>query len=142
MLELLREHGMQAEGIDLDAAMVERCRAKGHAATVADAVEYMESAPAGSLGAVFAAQVIEHLPYPALVRFLRGAQTALRPSGRLIVETVNPHAPQAFKHFLDRSNSSAPAAPRDGDRALPPDRLRERVHLASARERRSESRPA
>jgi 2-polyprenyl-3-methyl-5-hydroxy-6-metoxy-1,4-benzoquinol methylase len=74
MLELLREHDIRAEGIDVDAAMVERCRAKGLAATVADAVEYVESAPAGSVGAVFAAQVIEHLPYPALVRFLRGAQ--------------------------------------------------------------------
>lgn len=99
MLELLREHDIAAEGIDLDAAMVERCRAKGLAATVADAVEHLESASAGSLGAVFAAQVIEHLPYPALVRFLRGARTALRPGGRLIVETVNPHAPQGLKHF-------------------------------------------
>ncbi len=62
MLELLREHDIRAEGIDLDAAMVERCRAEGLAATVADAVECVESAPARSLGAVFAAQVIEHLP--------------------------------------------------------------------------------
>lgn len=99
MLELLRERGIDAEGIDLDAAMVERCRAKGLVATQADAAEHLENVQPASLGAVFAAQLIEHLPYPVLLRFLRAARTALRPGGRLIVETVNPHAPQGLKHF-------------------------------------------
>ena len=100
MLELLRDAGIEAEGIDIDVAMVERCHAKGLAAvTVEDAIGRLERAAAASLGAVFAAQVIEHLAYDALVSFFAQARRALRPGGALLVETVNPHAPQAMKHF-------------------------------------------
>ena len=100
MLELLGAHGIEAAGIDLDRGMVEHCRAKGlERVEVADAAGYLEAVDRGSLGAVFAAQVIEHLPYSELTRFLRAARTSLAAGGRLIVETVNPHAPQARKHF-------------------------------------------
>jgi SAM-dependent methyltransferase len=100
MLELLRDRGIEAAGIDIDPAMVEHCRAKGlERVQVADAVGYLEATGAGSLGAAFAAQVIEHLPYPSLLRFLRAARGALAPGGLLVVETVNPHSPQALKHF-------------------------------------------
>jgi SAM-dependent methyltransferase len=100
MLELLRDRGIEAAGVDLDPAMVEHCRDKGlERVQVADAVDYLEATEAGSLGAVFAAQVIEHLPYPSLLRFLRASRRALAPSGLLVAETVNPHAPQALKHF-------------------------------------------
>ncbi len=100
MLELLGAHGVEVAGIDIDPEMVEHCRAKGvDRVQVADAVGYLEVAQAGSLGAVFAAQVIEHLPYPSLLRCLRASRRALMPGGLLVVETVNPHAPQALKHF-------------------------------------------
>jgi len=99
MLELLREHAVEAKGIDVDPAMVEHSRAKGLLVEAAEAAGYLEGVAESSLGAVFAAQVIEHLPYPDLLRFLRAARTALRPGGLLIVETVNPHSPQALKHF-------------------------------------------
>ncbi|MHB8689908.1 MAG: class I SAM-dependent methyltransferase [Solirubrobacteraceae bacterium] len=100
MLELLGEAGIEAEGVDLDEAMIERCHAKGlTAVTVEDAVGRLQRADDASLGAVFAAQVIEHLPFEALVAFFRHARRALRPGGAVLVETVNPHAPQALKHF-------------------------------------------
>jgi SAM-dependent methyltransferase len=44
-------------------------------------------------------QVIEHLPEPVLMAFLQAARKALRPGGRLIVETVNPHSVVALKAF-------------------------------------------
>jgi SAM-dependent methyltransferase len=100
MLELLRDRGIEATGIDIDPAMVERCRKKGlEGLHVADAAGYLAATEAGSLGAVFAAQVIEHLSYAELLAVLRGALAALRPGGILVVETVNPHAPQAMKSF-------------------------------------------
>jgi SAM-dependent methyltransferase len=100
MLELLRERRVEAGGVDIDPAMVEHCLAKGlERVQVADGVGYLEEAQPGSLGAVFAAQVIEHLPYPALLRLLRAARRALAPGGLVVLETVNPHAPQALKHF-------------------------------------------
>jgi SAM-dependent methyltransferase len=100
LLELLRDSGIDAIGVDLDPAMVEHCRAKGlQRVEVGDAAGYLEGLPDGSLGAVFAAQLIEHLPYSELLRFLRNAVAKLVPGGVAILETVNPHAPQALKHF-------------------------------------------
>jgi predicted TPR repeat methyltransferase len=80
--------------------MIERCRSKGlEHLEVADAVGYLEAAAEASFGVIFAAQVIEHLPYDALLRFLPAARRALIADGLLVVETVNPHVPQALKHF-------------------------------------------
>ena len=99
MLDLLRDHGIAATGVDLDAGMVERCRAKGHEAHEVDAVSALEAAGERSLGVVFASHVIEHLPYARLEALLAAALRALRPGGLLIAETVNPHAPDAMKGF-------------------------------------------
>jgi 2-polyprenyl-3-methyl-5-hydroxy-6-metoxy-1,4-benzoquinol methylase len=99
-LDLLAERGIEASGVDLDEGMVEWCRAKGHESVEhGDASSYLEALPNDSLGVVFAAQVIEHMPYEALLRFLRLALDKLAPDGLLIVETVNPHAPDALKTF-------------------------------------------
>jgi SAM-dependent methyltransferase len=99
LLALLRDDGVAARGVDLDPGMVDRCRAKGLDVKVADGVETLEGTPAESIGSVVAAQVIEHLPYDRLLRFLQAVHSALVPGGVVILETVNPHAPQALKQF-------------------------------------------
>jgi len=52
-----------------------------------------------SLGAIFSAQVIEHLQYEELLQFLHLARRKLMPGGVLIAETVNPHSYRAMKTF-------------------------------------------
>jgi len=99
-LDLLREHEIPYQGVDVDPGMVERCRAKGHAEVEVGSVnEHLERLAEGSLGAVFSAQVIEHLPYAELTEFLRLTRSRLRPGGLFVAETVNPHAPHALKTF-------------------------------------------
>ncbi|MGD0274117.1 MAG: methionine biosynthesis protein MetW [Gaiellaceae bacterium] len=98
-LELLAEAGIEARGIDTDSDMVARCREKGLVVEQADAVSYLEAQPDSSLGVVFSAQVIEHLPYEELVRYFQLAERKLVPGGLLVAETVNPHSIQAFKAF-------------------------------------------
>ncbi len=99
-LDLLRDHGVAATGIDIDAPMVERCHEKGHAsATVADANEYLGALAPASLGVVFSAQVIEHLSSDQLERFLRLSLSRLVPGGLFVAETVNPHSLAALKNF-------------------------------------------
>jgi methionine biosynthesis protein MetW len=98
-LELLREAGISARGVELDAGMVARTRAKGLEVEQGDVVEYLDRLEDGSLGALFAAQVVEHLPYPELLAFLRLGWAKLRSGALLIAETVNPHAPWALKNF-------------------------------------------
>ena len=98
-LELLAKAGIEARGIDTDPDMVARCREKGLGVEQAEAVSYLEAQPDGSLGVVFSAQVIEHLPYEELVRYFQLAERKLVPGGLFIAETVNPHSIQAFKAF-------------------------------------------
>ncbi len=99
-LDLLRDHGFDYVGVDSDAGMVARCLEKGHEHVVLqDGVQYLAELAPGELGAIFAAQVIEHLPYETLIRFFSLARRALAPGGVLIAETVNPHSPAALKAF-------------------------------------------
>ncbi len=100
LLDLLAERGIACQGVDLDPDMVERCHAKGHANVErADLVDYLERAEPTSLGAIFSAQVIEHLGFERLRRFLELSRSRLRPGGLLIAETVNPHSAAALKAF-------------------------------------------
>jgi glycosyltransferase involved in cell wall biosynthesis/SAM-dependent methyltransferase len=99
-LDLLAERGTAFQGIDLDATQVERCRQKGHEnVEQGDLIEFLERTPAASLGAIFSAQVIEHLELSQLQRFLELGLSRLRPGGLLIAETVNPHSAAALKAF-------------------------------------------
>ena len=95
-LSLLREAGVTARGVDLNIEMVEACRSRGLTADHGDVVEYVEGLPGESIGGLFAAQVVEHLPPDRLLRFLRAAGRALRPGARLVVETINPSCWVAF----------------------------------------------
>ena len=76
--------------------MVEVCRARALDVTEADAVGYLESIDDGSLGGLFAAQVVEHLQPSYLLRFLELAHHKVRPGGRVVLETLNPACWVAF----------------------------------------------
>jgi len=89
-LELLRERGIPARGVDSNAEMVARCREKGLEAERADLFEALAAAAEGSLGGVISFHVVEHLPPAALDRLLRLAWRALVPGGVLVLETPSP----------------------------------------------------
>jgi SAM-dependent methyltransferase/prefoldin subunit 5 len=95
-LDLLASRGIRGRGIDLNPEMVEVCRARGLDVTHADAVGYLSSLDDGSLGGIFAAQVVEHLQPAYLLRFLELAFHTLRPGGALVLETLNPACWVAF----------------------------------------------
>jgi glycosyltransferase involved in cell wall biosynthesis len=99
-LDLLNGAGKAFVGVDLDPTMVERCREKGYETVeLGDAVEALERTEPGSLGAIFSAQVVEHMPFEALQRFLELGLSRLKPGGLMIAETVNPHSARALKAF-------------------------------------------
>jgi O-antigen chain-terminating methyltransferase len=95
-LALLRENGVEARGIDINAAMVDVCRRQGLDATEADALTYLEAQPDGSLGGLFAAQVVEHLEPRYLNALLDSAFNKLRPDAPIVLETINPACWFAF----------------------------------------------
>jgi SAM-dependent methyltransferase len=83
-LDLLREAGLPARGVDLDEGMVERAVGRGHEVALGDAVGYLEQVEPGSLGGVFCAHFLEHLPPEAVARVYRGAARAPRPGGTFV----------------------------------------------------------
>lgn len=95
-LDLLRAQGILARGLDINHAMVEASRARGLDVAKGDALGYLSGLPDGSLGGLFAAQVVEHLPPDYLTRLLEVAGHKLRPGGRIVLETINPACWLAF----------------------------------------------
>jgi len=95
-LDVLREHGIRARGIDLNPEMAAVSRERGLDATAGDALAYVLSLPDESLGGLFAAQVVEHLEPDYLMRFLEAASHKLRPGSKIVLETINPACWFAF----------------------------------------------
>jgi len=95
-LELLRDRGVRARGIDINPAMVEVCKGKGLHAEAGDALAYLGGLPDGSLGGLFAAQVVEHLEPRYLMRLLDAAFDKLRSGAPIVLETINPSCWFAF----------------------------------------------
>ena len=110
-LGLLREAGIEARGVDRDADMVAFCRVEGLEVEHADALEHLGSLEDGSLGGIFAAQVVEHLPPPALVRLFDLAAAKVRPGGVLVAETMNPLALGALKNYFADLTHAQPLVP-------------------------------
>ena len=95
-LDLLRERGIAARGVDSNHSMVEASRARGLDVAKADALAYLQAQPDASLGGIFSAQVIEHLPPAYLTRLIDAAAVKLRPGGLIVLETINPTCWMAF----------------------------------------------
>src|SRR6202008_1322116 len=71
-------------------------RRKGLDAETGDALTYLRAGPDGSLGGLFAAQVVEHLEPTYLTRLLAAAFDKLRPGAPIVLETINPACWFAF----------------------------------------------
>jgi SAM-dependent methyltransferase len=111
LLQLLREAGVEARGIDADADMVAYARGEGLDVEQADLVEFLGRQEDGSLGGIFMGQVVEHLPAPVLVRALELAAAKLRAGGVLIAETINPLSPLALRHYFADLTHAQPLVP-------------------------------
>ncbi|MEW5901779.1 MAG: class I SAM-dependent methyltransferase [Acidobacteriota bacterium] len=105
-LELLRESGRKASGVDLNSQMVETCLDKGLRCEKGDLLEKLAETPDGSLAGIFSSQVIEHLPPAYLQRMVEACRCKLAPSGTLVLETINPVSVFALVqvYYLDPSH--------------------------------------
>jgi SAM-dependent methyltransferase len=95
-LELLRQHGVRARGLDLNPEMVELCKTRGLDATHADARGYLRAQADQSLGGLIALQVVEHLEPAYLAEMLALGYDKLRPGAKMVLETINPACWVAF----------------------------------------------
>ena len=89
-LELLKEEGWNARGLDLNRVMLDECRRLGLEVLEADALAYLRGLPDESLHAVTSFHLIEHLPFETLVALVDEIERSLKPGGLVILETPNP----------------------------------------------------
>jgi 2-polyprenyl-3-methyl-5-hydroxy-6-metoxy-1,4-benzoquinol methylase len=86
----LKELGYRnVAGIDSDEGQVASCRAKAlEVSCCPDSVAFLNDHP-GAYGAIVLFDVIEHIPVPEQIRFVRALAAALQPGGVLFCTTPN-----------------------------------------------------
>ncbi len=100
MLEILRDAGIPARGVDLNEDSIAVCRSKGLDAEKVDLFAYLSALPDSSLGGLICCQVVEHLPPERLPELVRLAHAKLRAGAPIAIETPNPECLAIFAtHF-------------------------------------------
>jgi O-antigen chain-terminating methyltransferase len=110
-LELLRDAGIEARGVDSNTEMLAVCRERGLDVAEGDLFAFLRELAEESQGGIFAAQVIEHLPPTHLREMLASCHRALRKGGRLVLETVNPKSLTALLAFYQDLTHQKPLLP-------------------------------
>ncbi len=102
-LELLREQNYPAYGIDLNGLNVSRGIESGLDMRREDAIGHLRGLADGSLAAVTAFHLIEHLPFETLIELVEQAHRALMPGGIMILESPSPENIQvgAYSFYND-----------------------------------------
>jgi O-antigen chain-terminating methyltransferase len=99
-LEMMREAGISASGVDSSEESVAICRHKGLEVQAADLFSYLADLPEASLDGIFCAQVVEHLPAGRLPEMIQLCASRLARHGVIAVETPNPECLAIFAtHF-------------------------------------------
>jgi O-antigen chain-terminating methyltransferase len=88
-LEVAREAGIPAYGVDLNPDLVAGTRERGFEVMEGDAIGHLEGLEPGDVDGIFCAHLVEHLETPDLIRFLRRAFRALPDDGILVFESPN-----------------------------------------------------
>jgi 2-polyprenyl-3-methyl-5-hydroxy-6-metoxy-1,4-benzoquinol methylase len=112
-LQVMKNAGIAARGIDSDPESIALCRAKGLDAEAADLFTYLNNLPDAALDGIYCSQVVEHLPPERLPELVRLAGAKLRGGGVLAIETPNPECLAIFAtHFyLDPTHTRPIPAP-------------------------------
>jgi len=95
-LELMRELGLPAYGLDPDPDMVAVCQDLGLEALAGDERRLSEFQP-GALGGIHASHIIEHVDGERAIAMIEQARRVLRPGGLLVIRTPN-WRNQAVRH--------------------------------------------
>lgn len=105
-LQLLTEHGLQVQGVDLDADMLAAAQALSLPVRLVDAIQALEEASDESIAVLSAFHLVEHVSFENLQKLVLQAQRVLVPGGLLIMETPNPDNMQVAtcNFYLDPSH--------------------------------------
>jgi 2-polyprenyl-3-methyl-5-hydroxy-6-metoxy-1,4-benzoquinol methylase len=106
-LDVAREAGIDAHGIDQSEECIGVCLAKGLKAERAELFSYLESLADFSLGGVYCSQVVEHIPPDRLPDLIKLIARKMQDGAFLAVETPNPEclAIYATHFYLDPTHT-------------------------------------
>ena len=89
-LELLKEAGIKARGVEKNVVSIEQCRRRGLEVVDEDILAHLRGLADASAGAITGFHIIEHISIEGLVSLLDEAIRVLCPGGVVIFETPNP----------------------------------------------------
>lgn len=89
-LQLMRDQGIGARGVDLDERMVAAARQRGLDVSEGDALEHLRTLEDGSIDGLYARHLAEHVLPGELVAILRECRRVLAPGSPLVFVTPNP----------------------------------------------------
>ncbi len=90
-LELLKEAGIEAVGVDRNEAIVKKARLKGLEVIHSDLFDYLEKVDRRYDG-IFCSHLLEHLPFDQVVRLIELILRRLDPGGVLVFVFPNPES--------------------------------------------------
>jgi len=89
LLHLVKDLGLKGIGIDLNKAMVDRCKQIGYEAVQQDALDFLRQQPSSSLAAIGGIHIVEHIPFEQLLSLLKECYRTVAPGGFVFFETPN-----------------------------------------------------
>ena len=105
MVQVLRDYGLRAYGIDSDLSVVTEAKNRNLEVRHQDIESFLISERPSSLDVITAIQVVEHVDTSILENWFENIHKLLKPGGVFVAETPNPHAIDAFKAFwIDTSH--------------------------------------
>ena len=106
-LGLLKEKGINAEGVELYKPYVDYCRSNGLNVHLESGIDYLNKIPDESIDGIYMGQVVEHLSTKDLITMIRLSYKKLAPGSYLIMESPNPMTLAIFTHafYIDPSHN-------------------------------------
>ncbi len=109
LVELLWDAGVAVRGVDSNPQIVKFGKERGLPVERRDGFDALAALPEACLGGIALLQVVEYFAAPQMIQLLRAAIQRLKPGGLLLIETLNPGAPDAAARLgLDLTRVQAP----------------------------------
>lgn len=110
ILDLLKENGIKAIGVDNYRPFVEHCTQKGHTVVQGDALTYLSFCDDESLNGIVLSQVAEHLNTDYLYQLIRTGYKKLRKGCSFIIETPCSETLSTYVDFYNDATHIKPVS--------------------------------
>jgi len=89
-LEIMKDEGLLAKGLDLNHVLIQECRKRGLEVVENDAISYLRTLSDNSVGAITSFHLIEHLDFESRIALFDESVRVLKSGGVALFETPNP----------------------------------------------------